>query len=707
MGLGEGAGERELAEALEARFGGEPWTLRFQIAPEEQIAAPPRPPAGLEDFAAWGERPGQWFVGRVGYRHPADLLRATRREGGRWTVDCVLRDAALLARAPERCAPAPEPRIDALRRGELELSWSWDGEEVGELRFDRRDVLETMPAGQGAVVSQDGLRTRLPEDGSANAGFARSAAELARGRWQARSLAGIEAAGLETWNARPAWTFDAWVERSGDVAPHFEPSTATVLLAVDGHRGADLRAVGARGEWIEHLGAAADARLEAAVVSASSSAWLGADLEPWIARLHRAGLALSLDELFAPWLAGSAPTGATATGAGSPSPLIREPQLAFACRWYALHVSANGAAWLADVWRGKVQLDLPDADLERRYQVALNALAAEVPAPPAAAGELPWGVCLRLPTRGADWLGAPTLAALEDARSAGARHVQVEVVAWESPGGYDQRPAVSELQWLADRCAERGLGLCLATHFLDAPGRHLLGVEFSGGAEEFAADLDRLEAAAVHFALLAERVDAAWLCLTSETHVWLRTREALDHDGGSSMDDFGRARMAQAAERWPALIARLRGCTRARLTACVASTGALAQFAAWGQLDAASFALFPEHLATPEGYLRDADLEGRSALILERLGAVPEEFGVPLILWGAGASASRLGRTHADLRGGPLDEALPGRFAAALRAALGAEPEAGLLLWDWPVGADAQPRGLGLRGRLDSATLAR
>lgn len=707
VGLGETPGERALAAALEARFADEPWTLRFQLAPDEGAAAPAVPPADLPgDFAHWGERPGQWFVGRVGYRHPADLLRATRREGARWTVDCVLRDAELLARAPERCAPSSLPGIDALRRGELELSWSWSGDGAGELRCDRRAQLALMPAGIGELQVHDGLRTRLPEAGRAHVGFVEAAGEVARGRWQARSLAGIGGNELELWNARPSFSFDDWVARTGGVAPRFEASTRGVLLAVEGHRAADLRALGARGEWLAELGPAADARLEQAVVAASSATWLGAELEPWVGRLQRAGVSLSLDELFAEWSTGAEPEGATVSGAGCPSALVRDPQLAFAARWLALNHAANATEFLAALWSGEVPLDLPDAALEARYQAALTALAethvAERPAP---AG-LPWGVCLRLPLDPADWLGSPAVEALADARHSGARQVQVEVVAWESPGGYTQRPTVRELQWLADRCGEAQLGLCLATHFLDAPGRHLLGVEFNGDGEDFAGDLDRLESAAVHFALLAERVQAEWLCLTSDTHVWLRTREVADFAEGVAPDEFGRERMAQASERWPGLIARLRNCTEARLTAAVSSPVALAQFGFWESLDAASATLFPAHLATPEGYLRASDLEVKLGLYLETLA---EARGVdePLILWGTGATASELGRERADLRGGDLDPAVPALFTAALRAALGAEPASGLLLWDWPVGPDDQPRGLGLRGRLDADVLAR
>jgi hypothetical protein len=732
VGLGESPGERALAAALEARFAAEPWTLRFQFAAEEGGAPPAGSPADLPaDFAQWGERPGQWFVGRVAYRHPADLLRATRREGVRWVVDCVLRDAELLARAPERCAPASLPGIDTLRRGELELSWAWRGDGAGELRCDRRAELELLPAGVGELQAREGLRTRLPEDGSAHAGFAESAGEVARGRWQARSLAGLAGNELELWNARPSWSFDDWVARSGSVAPRFEASTRGVLLAVDGHRVEDLRALGARGEWLTELGPAADGRLEQAVVSASSATWLGGDLEPWIARLQRAGLSLSLDELFAEWLPGAEsqgagpggsgplgsgplgsgprkvmPRGATATGAGSPSALIRDPQLAFATRWLALNHAANAGEFLTALWSGDVQLDLPDAALEARYQAALTALVeadvAERPAP----ADLPWGLCLRLPLDSSEWLGTPAVEALAGARRSGARQVQVEVVAWESSRGYAQRPTVRELQWLADRCREAQLGLCLATHFLDAPGRHLLGVEFNGDEEDFARDLDRLESAAVHFALLAERVQAEWLCLTSDTHVWLRTREGADFAEAAALDEFGRERMAQGAERWPGLIARLRGCTDARLTAAVSSPGALAQFGFWGSFDAASVALFPAHLATPEGYLRAPDLEVKLGLYLETLSQAAGS-AEPLVLWGAGATASELGRERADLRGGDLDPAVPALFTAALRGALGAQPSSGLLLWDWPVGPDDEPRGLGLRGRLDADVLAR
>ena len=707
VGLGESPGERSLAAALEARFADEPWTLRFQLAPGEDGASPGEPPARLPaDFAQWGERPGQWFVGRVGYRHPADLLRATRRDGVRWTVDCVLRDAELLARAPECCAPASRPGIDALRRGELELSWSWLGDGAGELRLDRRAQLELMPAGTGELQVQDGLRTRLPEDGSAHADFAESAGEVARGRWQARSLAGVDGSDLELWNARPSWSFDDWVARTGGVAPRFEAGTRGVLLSVEGHRAADLRALGARGEWLVQLGPAADADLERAVVAASSATWLGADLDPWIGRLQRAGLSLSLDELFAEWLPGAAPQGATATGAGSPSALIRDPQLAFATRWLALNHAANAAKFFTALWSGDVPLDLPDAALEARYQAALTALAEASDGERPASPGLPWGVCLRLPLDPAAWLGTPAVEALADARRAGARQVQVEVVAWESPRGYAQRPTVRELQWLADRCRAAQLGLCLSTHFLDAPGRHLLGVEFGGDGDDFARDLDRLESAAVHFALLAERVQAQWLCLTSDTHVWLRTREGADFAESGALDEFGRERLEQAAQRWPGLIARLRACTDARLTAAVSSPLALAQFGFWESLDAASVALFPAHLATPEGYLRPQDLEVKLGLYLETLaGARPGN--APLILWGAGATASELGRQRADLRGGDLDPAVPALFTAALRGALGPEPTAGLLLWDWPVGPDDQPRGLGLRGRLDADVLAR
>lgn len=708
VGLGEDPGERALAAALEARFADEPWTLSFQVAAAEGEAPPTEPPGRLPgDFAEWGERPGQWFVGRVGYRHPGDLLRATRREGTRWTVDCVVRDPGSLALAPERCAPATEPGIDALRRGELELSWAWRGAGAGELRFDRRVQLQLLPAGEGELVSREGLRTRLPAGEAVRTGFADCAAELARGRWQARSLAGVGDNDLEVWNARPSWTFDEWVARTGSVRPRLEASTPAVLLALEGHRAADLREVGARGEWTARSGAAADPRLEAAVVSASSATWGGSELEPWIARLHRAGLSASLDELFAPWLPGAAPKSSTATGAASPSPLIAEPQLAFATRWLALNEAANAPDFLASLWNGRVPLELPDAELESRYQASLTALAEAqaFDANAAAGGPLPWGVCLRLPDDPAAWLGAPALAALEDARAVGARQVQVDVVLWESARGYDQRPGVSELQWLADRCGELGLGLCLSAHFLDAPGRHLLGVEFSGGAEAFATDLDRLESSAVHAALLAERVGAAWLCLTSDTHAWLRTRESGYAE--EALDEFGRERMAQAADRWPGLVARLRGCTGAGLTVSVSTPLALAQFGEWELLDAASYAFFPAHLSTPEGYLRPGDLEVKLGQQLESLDEALGDADVPLVLWGAGVSASELGRTRADLRGGALDPRLPAMFTAALRAALGAGPERGLLLWDWPVGPDDQPRGLGLRGRVGADVLAR
>lgn len=707
IGLGETPAERVLASALEARFAGEPWTLRFQLAPEEGIAPPTESPAGLPaEFARWGERPGQWFVGRVSYRHPADLLRVTRLEGARWTVDLVLSDAELLARAPERCAPAPQPGIDALRRGELELSWSWRDDGAGELRCDRRAQLEVMPAGAGELQMRDSLRWRLPEDGSAHAVFAKSVSELTRGRWQARSMAGLTGDELQVWHARPSWSFDHWVARTGGVAPRFEPSTRGVFLAVEGHRDADLRALGAHGEWLDAFGAASDARLEQAVVAASSATWLGAALDPWVARLQRAGLSLSLDELFSEWLPGAAPQSATATGAGSPSALISEPQLAFAARWLAFNHAEEPAEFLIALWSGEVRLELPDAALEARYQAALTALAETEFEEQLRVDDLPWGVCLRLPPDPAKWIGTPTLESLTDARRAGARHVQVEVVAWESKRGYSQRPTVRELQWLADRCSEAQLGLCLATHLLDAPGRHLLGVEFTGDREAFAADLDRLDSAAVHFALLAERVRADWLCLTSDTHVWLRTRESDLPADAIPLDEFGRERLAQAAERWPGLIARLRGCTGARLTVAVSSPSSLAQFGHWETLDAASITLFPAHLASPEGYLRASDLEVKLGLYLETCAAAYPS-AVPLILWGAGATASELGRQRADLRGGDLDSAVPELFTSALREVLGPEPASGLLLWDWPIGPDDQPRGLGLRGRLDADVLTR
>lgn len=695
-GLESGAVRPALAAELERRFGDEPWTLRFTFIQSSDGATEGsihEGLAGLPAEFAYSDSTGTLWVGRVGYRQQGDLLRVTRREGLRWCVDLVARRPEALLGEPQLCMPAEGPRIDALRRAELELSWTFDGEGPGELLADRREALQPMAGKEGRHVAFEGLRTRLPQAEVWTERFENAAREVTRGRWLARSFAGLDGGEGPVWIARPSATWENWLDRAGGASrPRYSLASEACLFALEGHLSGDLRRAGIRGEWESRWGTVSSEALARAAVTAALGTYGDHDLDAWVGHLHRAGLALSLDELFSSILPVAAPRGSTEVGAGSRSELLREPQLAFGLRWWMEHADGD----LESLWMGTDTVAVPDSQLERSYAEALNERVADLEPWARRRPELPSGVCLRLPEDPVQRMGKALDVALESASELGAPVVSIEVVAWEAAEGYAQSPTLDELRYLKSRCDLHGCQLALSTHFLDAPSRHILGAEATGTQAQFDADLRRFEAASVHFALLAEWSGASWWCWTSDTWAWMRTQP--DRAEETQLDPFEAERMERVSQRWPALIERVRRCFGGGLTLNSSHLSGVRSFAHWEAFDAVSHAFFPEGLASEEGYMREIDLRNKFTKRIEELAEKGETpAGLPWILWGCGVSGSEFGTRQAALRGGPARPGLPQMFSAALLAVLPPPEELGVLWWSWPVGPATDPRGFDLR----------
>ena len=627
-----------------------------------------------------------WFQGRR-YHGPREglllVVEDPRRPG--WPVCAyVASDAQVAASLASELAPTWKPGFRTWRNGRIESEGLF-GDHGGVLASSASSALEQL--GNWPEVARPGPGCELIVHGAVEA--------AAEKRWVERLARVQQVAVGHFGEPRERVRVHLWPDgESYSVATAASALSASCAGELDVHgvvapEVLDDRGAGfARALALASLGEPREGWMADAVGAACADTWCGVvRLKDWREHLRARGLADGFED-------------ALETPAALASPHL---VLALRAALVAELLDMQRADLVRAMWtEGSSSVELPWAALRARW--AANPLPRELVRERrerALGAAFARGVHLSAP-RDADGRGWRLLSgrgaqaalaelkrrgvdslALDPQACAGARTTWWPVGSRNAP--FDSPHHDHEFVSLARRARSLGMRVMLTPSLLDAPTSGLASASMTLGEPHWERFFERLEALAIHHALLAELCDADVLCLGNGL---AQATDSLRDDlaEGWIPPDY----LLRNTARWRKLIARVRRSWTGALTYAAGDLAEAQQLEFWDDLDYVSVDLYrslrvavdaaevPDDAACAEryrAYLRE--LRGFAAA--RRRPWIVAEFGLPPTSLAARDPAVGLGS---------YDVQEPARlqraFAAAL-ATLRREPQgpAGVYLWCW------------------------
>jgi len=618
----------------------------------------------------------------------ADVLLATIPDPDRpgLPLNAVLaNDPAVLSWVLPSLEPAYAPGVRSLREGYLGLEGPLDASGRAAAPRDRRGARLRADAAATPVASLPAGRIVLAVPGVSRRVALHLAAAAGQAVERARAWLGVaDDAPFPTLvlHAEAAELLSG-TGGSARGTPSAAGGSAHALAARDvPHDGGASAAAAA---LLGSVGPPAEPWLLDAVATGAAGTWWGVRLEFWVGRLVRAGLELDPERLLDP------------TAGASVDAHVLLPQRALLVGL----VAASEPGRLREAWSGTRPL-ATDPGLAERWHATLRRLrglerggrlrggeggpggrrVGFVVTPPPEAGPL------------AGYLDPRLEESLTRLCELGARSVAL-VVRAHGPPPRDRRFAeprealhASESDLGIAVAAARAKALGLDVTLIVQPLGQASGTWLDGAVIDGRAALDRvfadLDTMLVHYACLAELVGADLLCLGDELRVVTRTRQFEDREPS-------RMRAARA-ERWEALLPRLRALYSGDLTASVDRSIYVPTVGLWEDLDLVGVHAFPTW--PDEEPPNDRRLELLWRNYLRNAADQAAAAGRPGIVLQAGFPSRAGSFSDFAVPVGPVDLEAQRRVYAALAVAWEehvAEPGAlaGLFLWRWSTDPDA------------------